>query len=55
MDFRFFDAEWLVGGDRRGRVRRVEARLVRAPYPDVEVQTTRAYVLARRTGEHVAT
>ena len=29
----------------------VEARLVRAPYPDVEVQTTRAYLLARRIGE----
>jgi hypothetical protein len=26
----------------------VEARLVRAPYPDVEVQTTRAYLVARR-------
>ncbi len=47
MDFRFFDAARLeaeVTASGFG----VEARLVRVPYPDVEVQTTRAYLLARR-------
>jgi hypothetical protein len=34
---------------------KVDARLVRAPYPDVEVQTSRAYLLARRVGEPAET
>jgi SAM-dependent methyltransferase len=49
MDFRYFDAEWLEGEVRAAGFD-LEARLVRAPYPDVEVQTTRAYFLARRVG-----
>jgi SAM-dependent methyltransferase len=47
MDFRFFDAEWLVGEVKEAGFDLV-ARLVRAPYPEVEVQTTRAYLMARR-------
>ncbi len=50
MDFRYFDAEWLVAEVTEAGFD-VGARLVRAPYPDVEVQTTRAYLLARRVGE----
>jgi SAM-dependent methyltransferase len=47
MDFRFFDAARLKDEIRAsGFV--VEARLVRAPYKDVEVQTRRGYFLARR-------
>lgn len=53
MDFRFFDLEWLAGEIAAAGFS-VEARLVRAPYADVEVQTTRAYVLARRMGEAVS-
>jgi len=53
MDFRFFDLEWLTGEIAAAGFN-VEARLVRAPYPDVEVQTTRAYVLARRREQTVA-
>jgi SAM-dependent methyltransferase len=49
MDFRFFDAEWLAGEIQEAGFH-LEARLVRAPYPDVEVQTTRAYLMARRVG-----
>jgi ubiquinone/menaquinone biosynthesis C-methylase UbiE len=53
MDFRFFDAGRLEAEVKAaGFV--VEARLVRAPYKDVEVQTTRAYLLARRLGEIAA-
>lgn len=47
MDFRFFDVEWLAA-ELAAAGFTVEARLLRAPYPDVEVQTTRAYLLARR-------
>ena len=47
MDFRYFDADWLVGEIKEAGFELV-ARLVRAPYPDVEVQTTRAYLMARR-------
>jgi SAM-dependent methyltransferase len=47
MDFRFFDAEWLAN-ELQGAGFAVEARLVRSPYPGVEVQTMRAYLLARR-------
>lgn len=47
MDFRFFDAEWLAG-ELEDAAFAVEARLVRSPYPGVEVQTTRTYLLARR-------
>ena len=47
MDFRYFDAGWLVGEIKEAGFELV-ARLVRAPYPDVEVQTTRAYLMARR-------
>ena len=51
MDFRFFDAEWLVG-EMTAAGFEVEARLVRAPYPDVEVQTTRVYLAWRgRVGD----
>ena len=50
MDFRYFAVEWLVAEVRKAGFD-LEARLVRAPYPDVEVQTTRAYLLARRVGE----
>jgi SAM-dependent methyltransferase len=50
MDFRFFDAIRLEAEiNASGFV--VQARLVRAPYEGVEVQTTRAYLLARRVGE----
>ena len=53
LDFRFFDLEWLAGEIAAAGFS-VEARLVRAPYADIEVQTTRAYVLARRMGEAVS-
>ena len=53
LEFRFFDLEWLAGEIAAAGFQ-VEARLVRTPYPGVEVQTTRGYVLARRVGEHVA-
>jgi SAM-dependent methyltransferase len=50
LDFRFFDAAALESEiNASGFV--VEARLVRAPYKDVEVQTRRGYFLARRAGE----
>ena len=49
MEFRFFDAEHLAETvAEAGFV--IEARVVRAPYPDVEVQTTREYLLCRRRG-----
>ena len=47
MEFRFFDADQLAA-DLVASGFSVLARLVRLPYPDVEVQTTRAYLLARR-------
>ncbi len=47
MDFRFFDADRLAN-ELRSAAFAVEARLVRSPYPGVEVQTTRAYLLAKR-------
>jgi SAM-dependent methyltransferase len=53
MEFRFFDLEWLVGEIAAAGFA-VESQLVRAPYPGVEVQTTRGYVLARRLADHVA-
>jgi ubiquinone/menaquinone biosynthesis C-methylase UbiE len=47
MDFRFFEAARLEDEIRAsGFV--VEARLVRAPYKDVEVQTRRGYFLGRK-------
>ena len=49
MEFRFFDLERLAAEVTAAGFH-LEARLVRAPYPDVEVQTTRAYLLARREG-----
>jgi len=49
MDFRYFDAGWLAGEINEAGFDLV-ARLVRAPYPEVEVQTTRAYLMARRVG-----
>jgi SAM-dependent methyltransferase len=52
MEFRFFDAAHLEAEITASGFG-VEARLVRAPYPGVEVQTTRAYLLARRVGEAV--
>lgn len=48
MDFRFFDAGWIAA-EMAVAGFTLEARLLRAPYPDIEVQTTRAYLLARRT------
>jgi len=50
MDFRFFDVDWLAA-EMAAAGFTLEARLVRGPYPDVEVQTTRAYLLGRRTQE----
>jgi SAM-dependent methyltransferase len=50
MEFRFFDIEQLTAAVSAAGFR-IEARLVRAPYPDVEVQTSRAYLLGRRVGE----
>ena len=47
MDFRLYDAEHLVASLTAAGFA-IEARLIRAPYPDVEVQTTRLYLLARR-------
>jgi SAM-dependent methyltransferase len=47
LDFRYFDADRLAATvTAAGFV--IEARLVRSPYAGVEVQTTRAYLLARR-------
>jgi SAM-dependent methyltransferase len=47
VDFRFFELDRLAAEvEAAGFV--IEARLVRVPYPDVEVQTTRGYLLARR-------
>jgi SAM-dependent methyltransferase len=48
MDFRLFDADWFAQEVVAAGFT-LEARLLRAPYPDVEVQTNRAYLLARRT------
>jgi SAM-dependent methyltransferase len=50
IDFPFFDAARLEAEITASGFG-VEARLVRAPYPGVEVQTTRAYLLARRVDE----
>jgi hypothetical protein len=49
MDFRMFDAERLATTIAEAGFT-IEARLIRAPYVGVEVQTTRAYLLARRAG-----
>jgi SAM-dependent methyltransferase len=50
MDFRFFEIDRLVSVLEAAGFR-LEARTVRAPYPDVEVQTIRGYLLARRVGD----
>jgi SAM-dependent methyltransferase len=47
MDFHFFAADQLAAEITSAGFN-IVAQLIRAPYPDVEVQTTRAYVLARR-------
>jgi SAM-dependent methyltransferase len=47
VDFRFFDIEALAATIEDSGFR-LAARLIRAPYPDAEVQTTRGYLLARR-------
>jgi hypothetical protein len=47
MEFRFFGAE-QIAAEIVAAGFSVVAQLVRAPYPDVEVQTSRTYVLARR-------
>ncbi len=52
MDFRLFDADQLAATLADSGFG-IAARLVRAPYSDVEVQTARAYLLARRL-EHPA-
>jgi SAM-dependent methyltransferase len=49
MEFRFFGAEQLAAEIAAAGFA-VVAQLVRSPYPDVEVQTSRMYVLARRMG-----
>ena len=49
MEFRFFAAEQLAAEVTAAGFT-VVAQLVRAPYPDVEVQTSRIYVLAKRVG-----
>jgi ubiquinone/menaquinone biosynthesis C-methylase UbiE len=49
IDFRFFDEDALAAAVTAAGFT-IEARLVRLPYEGVEVQTTRAYLLARRTG-----
>ncbi len=54
MDFRFFDVDWLAA-EMAAAGFAVEARLVRGPYPDVEVQTTRSYLLGRRKQEPAGT
>jgi ubiquinone/menaquinone biosynthesis C-methylase UbiE len=47
MDFRFFDADQLASiVAAAGFV--IDARVIRSPYAEVEVQTTRTYLLARR-------
>jgi ubiquinone/menaquinone biosynthesis C-methylase UbiE len=48
MDFRFFEIDRLVSQVEAAGFR-IEARATRIPYPDVEVQTTRGYLLARRS------
>ena len=48
MDFRFFEMDRLVARIEAAGFQ-IEARTSRSPYPDVEVQTTRGYLLARRT------
>jgi SAM-dependent methyltransferase len=50
MEFHFFDIEQLTAAISAAGFD-IEARLVRAPYPGVEVQTSRAYLLGRRVGE----
>ena len=50
LDFRFFDLDGLAAAITAAGFD-VTARLVRAPYDGVEVQTTRGYLLARRMGE----
>jgi SAM-dependent methyltransferase len=47
IDFRLFDVEQLAAAVTAAGFA-IEARLVRSPYEGVEVQTTRAYLLARR-------
>jgi SAM-dependent methyltransferase len=47
MEFRFFGAE-QIAAEITSAGFTVVAQLIRAPYADVEVQTTRAYVMARR-------
>lgn len=53
MEFRFFAAEQLAAEVAAAGFT-VVAQLVRAPYPDVEVQTMRLYLLAQRVGESPA-
>ncbi len=47
IDFRFFDGDELAAAVTAAGFA-VEARVVRSPYEGVEVQTARAYLLARR-------
>ncbi len=47
IDFRFFDEDELAAAVAAAGFA-IEARLIRSPYEGVEVQTTRAYLLARR-------
>ena len=50
LDFHFFDVDRLADAIADAGFE-VVARLVRSPYEDVEVQTRRGYLLARRVGE----
>lgn len=50
LEFRFFDVDQIAAELARAGFG-IEARLIRAPYPDVEVQTTRGYLVARRLSE----
>src|ERR1700722_1264759 len=53
IDFRFFDADELAAAVTDAGFA-ISARLVRSPYAEVEVQTTRAYLLARRMSSPIA-
>jgi SAM-dependent methyltransferase len=50
LDFHFFDVDRLAEAIADAGFE-VVARLVRSPYEDVEVQTRRGYLLARRVGD----
>lgn len=53
LDFRFYEPA-TIGAVLESAGLAVEATLVRAPIPDIEVQTQRAYVLARKVASRDA-